>query len=132
MWNSSIWPIDRALSGSEWTWEWLKWRGALNSPKYQHYWSLTIRLFNVISRTLIGRVLPLFKVAQSAGGCRIHRPHVCWEVRPPSTSVLDMTKQCADEVPVMLEHWGMPRTPSLPSLPGPFWPGMVASDKFRL
>ena len=25
----------------------------------QHYWSLTLRLFHVISRTFIGRVLPL-------------------------------------------------------------------------
>ena len=29
----------------------------------------------------------------------------------------------------MLELWGMQTTPSLPSLPGPFWPGMVAPDK---
>ena len=26
----------------------------LHSPKLQHYWSLTIRLFNIISRTLVG------------------------------------------------------------------------------
>ena len=28
----------------------------------------------------------------------------------------------------MLELWGMRSTPSLPSLPGPLWPGVVAPD----
>ena len=36
----------------EWTWEQWKWRGAPHSPKLQHRWNLTIRLFCVISRTL--------------------------------------------------------------------------------
>ena len=39
------------------------------------------------------------------------------------------TKQSNGEVLVMLELWGMWSTPSLPLLPGPLWPGMVASDK---
>ena len=55
--NSCIWPIDRTLircyhSGPEWTWEWWQGRGTLHSPLRQHYWSLTIRLFCVIYRTL--------------------------------------------------------------------------------
>ena len=59
--NSSIWPIGRMLylcyhSGPEWNLELWQWRGTLHSPKPQHYWCLTIRLFSVISRTLIGRV----------------------------------------------------------------------------
>ena len=29
----------------------------------------------------------------------------------------------------MLELWRMWSTPSLPSLPGPLWPGMIASDR---
>ena len=29
----------------------------------------------------------------------------------------------------MLELWGMRSTPSLPSLPDPLWPGVVAPDK---
>ena len=37
----------------EWTWEQWQWRGTLHSPKLQHYWNLTIRLFSVISRTII-------------------------------------------------------------------------------
>ena len=44
-------------SGPEWTWEWWQWRGTQHSPKLQHYWNLTIRLFTVISRTLIVRSL---------------------------------------------------------------------------
>ena len=29
----------------------------------------------------------------------------------------------------MLERWGMQSIPSLPSFPGPLWPGVVASDR---
>ena len=29
----------------------------------------------------------------------------------------------------MLELWGMQCTPSLPSLPGPRWPGVVVLDR---
>ena len=36
------------------------------------------------------------------------------------------TKQSDDEVTVMVEVWGMWSTPLLPSLPGPFWAGVVA------
>ena len=39
------------------------------------------------------------------------------------------TKQSDGEVPVMLELSGMRSTPSLPLLPGPLWPGMVAPDR---
>ena len=39
------------------------------------------------------------------------------------------TKQSDGEVPVMLELWGMQSIPSLPLLPDPLWPGMVASDR---
>ena len=30
----------------------------------------------------------------------------------------------------MLELWEMQDTPSLPLLPGPLWPGIVAPDRF--
>ena len=42
-------------------WGWWQWRSTLQSPKLQHYWSLTTRLFSVISRTLIvcGDLAPL-------------------------------------------------------------------------
>ena len=39
------------------------------------------------------------------------------------------TKQSDGEVPSLLEIWGMRSTPSLPSLPGPLWPGVVAPDR---
>ena len=61
MLNSSIWPI-------EWTWEQWQLRGTPPSPKLQNYWSLTIRLFSVISRALVARgcwVLPLWRDAFS-------------------------------------------------------------------
>ena len=39
-----------------------------------------------------------------------------------------VSKQFDGEVPVMLELWGMWNTPSLPLLPGPLWPAIVAPD----
>ena len=38
------------------------------------------------------------------------------------------TKQSNGEAPVMLELWGIRSTSSLPSLPGPLWPGVAAPD----
>ena len=38
------------------------------------------------------------------------------------------TKESDGEIPVKLELWGMRSSPLLPSLQGPFKPGMVASD----
>ena len=40
------------------------------------------------------------------------------------------SKQSDSEVPVMQELWGMRSTPSLPSLPGPLWLGVVVSERF--
>ena len=39
------------------------------------------------------------------------------------------TKQSDGEIPVMLGLWGMRSTPSLPLLPGPLWPSVVAPDR---
>ena len=44
---------------SVWTWKRWQWRNTPHFHNFQHYWSLTIGLFWVISRTLIGGVLPL-------------------------------------------------------------------------
>ncbi len=63
-------------------------------------------------------------------GCRIKRLLLCRRLRPPNNdrSGYD-TKQSDGKVPVMLELWGRLSTPSLPLLPGPLWPGMVAPDR---
>ena len=45
----------------EWNQEQWLWRSTLHSPKLQHYWSLTIRLFSIIYRTFVGGVLPLYR-----------------------------------------------------------------------
>ena len=39
------------------------------------------------------------------------------------------TKQSDVEAPVMLEFWGMRSSPSLPPLPSPLWPRVVAPDR---
>ena len=59
--------------------------------------------------------------------CRIHRLLLCRGGKTPSPneSPAYETKQSDGEVPVTLELWGMRSTPSLPSLPGPLWPGVV-------
>ena len=45
-----------------WTCKWL-YNSTPHSPKLQHCWNLTIKLFSVISRTLVGGVLPLCREA---------------------------------------------------------------------
>ena len=63
-------------------------------------------------------------------GCRIHWLPLCRGVRPPPNECPGYdTKQSDGEVPAVLELWGMRSTPSLPSLPGPLWPGVVAPDR---
>ena len=62
-------------------------------------------------------------------GCRIHRLHLCRGVDLPNKCPVYDTKQSDGEVPVMQELSGMQSTPSLPLLPGPLWPGVVAPDK---
>ena len=52
--NSSIWPIDRTLSGATPPDQsGPRSVGYSAFPKTPHYWNLTIRLFNVLSRTLV-------------------------------------------------------------------------------
>ena len=62
-------------------------------------------------------------------GCRIHWLHLCRGVRLPNECSGYDTKQSDGEASVMLELWGMQSTPSLPSLPGSFWLGVVALDR---
>ena len=62
--------------------------------------------------------------------CRIHRLLLSRGVRPPHNECpwYDC-KQSDGEVQAMLELWEMESTPSLPLLPGPLWPGVVAPDR---
>ena len=49
---------------------------------------------------------------------------------PPSNKCLGYgTKQSYGEAALMLELQEIWSTPSLPSLPGPLWPGVVAPDR---
>ena len=48
---------------------------------------------------------------------------------PPNERPVYDTKQSDDELPVMLGLWEIRSTPSLPLLPGPLWPGVVAPDR---
>ena len=54
-------PIRCYHSETEWNLERWHWSCALHSPNLQHYWSFTIILFDVISWTLSGLTLPLWK-----------------------------------------------------------------------
>ena len=73
-----------------------------------------------------------FIICPVGWGCRIYRLLLHRGVRPPPPTNecpgYD-TKQSDGEVPAVLELWGMRSTPSLPSLPGPLWPRVVAPDK---
>ena len=63
-------------------------------------------------------------------GCRIHRLHLCREVRLPNECPRYDIKQSDDgEAPVMLELWEMKNTPLLPSFPGSHWPEVIAPDR---
>ena len=63
-------------------------------------------------------------------GYRIHRLHLCRGVKP------SLSNECpgyninpSDDVSPALEFCGIYSTPSLPSLPGSLWPGVVAPDR---
>ena len=60
---------------------------------------------------------------------RIHWLFLCRGVRIPERVSWYDAKQSDGEVSVMVELWRMQTTPSLPSLPGPFWPQVVVPDK---
>ena len=64
--------------------------------------------------------LPSRQNTPTASQQRANTPHEC-----PGYD----TKQSDGDVPAVLKLWGMRSTPSLLSLPGPLWPGVVAPDK---
>ena len=90
--------------------------------------SLRLTLTRTAWALISARLLPF--LCPVGWGCRIHWLHLCRGVRPPPNECPGYdTKQSDGEDPAMLELWGVRRTPSLPSLPGLLWPGVVAPDK---
>ena len=75
--------------------------------------------------------LPLFSFPVG-WDCRIHQLLLCRRVNPTHQYPGYDPKQSDSEVPVILRLWGMRSTPSLPFLPGPLWPGIVAPDRALL
>ena len=57
--------------------EWWRWRCSPHSPKLQYYWNLTIRLFSVIFRTLVGRCLTLLPRSSQ---CILHPSPGNWAI----------------------------------------------------
>ena len=57
-------PVKCYQSVSEWTWEQWQWRSTPHSPKLQD-WTFTIRLFSVISRTLVAEIQLMYTRAQA-------------------------------------------------------------------
>ena len=73
---------------------------------------------------------PISSTCPVGWGCRIHWLHLCRGVKPPPNECPGYdTKQSDGEVPAVLELRGMRSTPSLPLLPGPLWPRVVAPDR---
>ena len=72
--------------------------------------------------------IQLFSLHNRVGwGCRIHQ--LQRGKTPPTKSPGYKTKQSYGKAPVIQEFWGMCSTPSLPSLPGPLWPRMIAPER---
>ena len=68
-------------------------------------------------------------ISQSAGAVEYTDGTSAEGKDPPNECPGYDTKQSDGEVPAVLELWGMWSTPSLPLLPGPLWPGVVAPDR---
>ena len=62
-------------------------------------------------------------------GCRILQLHLCRGVRTSNKCPRYDTKQSDGEASVILELWGIWSTLSLPLLPAPLWPGVIAPDR---
>ncbi len=75
-----------------------------------------------------GQKLYLF-LAQSAGTVELPTAPLQRGKKKLTSALRYDTKQSDGEVPAILELWGMRSTPSLPSLPGSLWPGVVAPDR---
>ena len=103
----------------------------LSSLVFRFFYFFLLRLVLSLSSLSSGTLtFFILFVAQTVAGCRIHRLHLCRGVRPPTNESPGYdTKQSDGEVPVMLGLWEMGSTPSLPLLPGPLCPRVVAPDR---
>ena len=81
---------------------------------YWIVWNKTIFTFNSVY-CLVSR------------GCRRHWLLLCRRIRPPQ-QLSEVWHQIDDEVPGMLDHWGMQSSTSLPSHPGLLLPWVVALE----
>ena len=62
--------------------------------------------------------------------CKLHRLYLCKGLIPHHNECREYdTKQSDGEVSLMMELSAMQSASSLPSLPGPLWPGVVALDR---
>ena len=67
-------------------------------------------------------------MAKSAGAAE-YTVYISAEGQNSSKKCLEYyTTQSDGEVSVMQKLWGIWSTPSLPSLPGPLWPGLLVPD----
>ena len=59
----------------------------MHSPKLQFYWNFTIRLFSVVSKTLIGGVsYPLQRCSWCILQPQLTKPSLCWSV--PANNII--------------------------------------------
>ena len=79
--------------------------------------------------TCLHSVIYQIFLAQSVGAVEYTDGTSAEEKDPPNECPGYDTKQSDGEVPAVLELWEMRGTPSLPLLPGPLWPGVVAPDR---
>ena len=95
---SSIWLIYRTLSGATISsqsgpWSDGQWTGTMHSPKLQHYWNLTIRLFCVISKTIVG-----------GGSYPSAEKQSVYSIAPANWANID-EKFCCNNMLPLLKNW---------------------------
>ena len=74
------------------------------------------RRFNTVTKIYLSSTCP------ADWSSRIHRLHLCREIRRFNECLGYDIEKSDGVVPMILELWGMQNTLSLPLLPGPLWP----------
>ena len=133
--------IDKSIFKKNIMWWMMTIQFFCNIPKWQStiivchnltFFKLGLLLLAISEGLITNYDIKSKKIAQSAGAVEYtdctsaegYDPHP----HPNECPVYD-TKQSDSEVPAVQELWGMRSTPSLPSLPSPLWPRVVAPDK---